>query len=581
MVLGKSGTLVKTSPPSPQWWFALSISDSPHDSALMDSGSKVDSRDLDQESSIDYAASAPIDLDVESTEFEAPPAPNGAETRKFVGQDATITLPGMRQTPDSQTAEEHSKDQDINGFHFGKYELIEEIGRGGMGVVYKARQKDLDRIVALKMILSSHLASAVQVGRFYAEAKAAAKMSSPHIVRIHEVGQFSGQHYFAMEFMAGPSLSKVIRQGPIDFESAAHWLQIVARGVQHLHDQGVVHRDLKPSNILFDEAGVPAVTDFGLAKTLKSDADHTNTGAIVGTPSYMAPEQAAGGRRGGVGPQSDVYSLGAILFEMLTGRPPFQCDSPLDTLVQVLEGEPPRPKRLRPGLPRSLELICMKCLEKNPSERYQTAAALAEDLERFLKKEQVEVKRATPWHRLRRWARREPALVSRLGTMALCGAIIQINHSLFEYNQGNGHRRLIAVVAAWAVVSIGFQALLRSEKWGRFSRYAWALCDVVFFTIMVYLNDGLATSLVSGYFLIIAASGLWFRERLVHYTTIISVAAYGLLVFLDRWHTSNSGPSPYRHVILASVLAVSGLIIAYQVKRVRALSQYYENRPLP
>lgn len=527
---------------------------------------------------LDRVAAEPPTGDVGSTESE--------HDSKFIGHSfsddrarsvgSTISIPGIGERNDS-----NERTSIPPGSRFGKYELLEEIGRGGMGVVYKARQTDLDRIVALKMILSNHLASGEQVARFYAEARAAARMNSPHVVRIHEVGSHDGQHFFTMEYVAGPSLAAVVKNGPLPFDVAARYVKTVALGVDHLHSQGVVHRDLKPSNVLLDENDEPSVTDFGLAKTLQGGSDNTSVGAIVGTPSYMAPEQASASRSTEVGPRSDVYSLGAILYELITGRPPFHEQNPLDTLVQVLEGEPPRPGRLRPNLPRGLELICLKCLEKNPDDRYATAAELAADLERFLKKEQLEVKNVGVWHRFRRWSRREPALVSRIGTMALVLAIIQINHSLVGSAEAPGYGRLLAVVAGWAVASIGYQALLRDERRADLGRYAWAWTDVFLFTLIVYLYNGLSTSLVAGYFLIVSASGLWFRERLVYFTTVMSVLAYASLVAAEAWTMGSSMPSPYRHVIFTSVLAVSGLIIAYQVKRVRALSLYYERRPLP
>jgi serine/threonine-protein kinase len=462
---------------------------------------------------------------------------------------------------------------------FGKYELIGELGRGGMGVVYKARHKDLDRTVAIKMVLGSHLASPEQIERFYAEARAAAKIDSPAIVGIHDVGQFRGQHYFAMDFVAGPSLAQVARAGPVDPNEAARYLFGVARAVSHLHSEGIVHRDLKPSNILLDLDGRPRVTDFGLAKMLQADGRMTRTGAIVGTPSYMAPEQASAGRAAEVGPLSDVYSLGAILYELLTGRPPFSGETPLDTLVQVVETDPPRPARLRPGLPRELERICLRCLEKDPRARYPTASALADDLDRFLRGEQVEAARTGFWQHLRRWARREPALVSRLGTMALCGSIVQAHHSFIQRLDAGSYRRTLAVVIAWAVASIAFQGFLRRERWADFARYAWAAADVGLFTVLVQVNDGLSTSLVAGYFLLVIAAGLWFRERLVWFTTATAVIAYATLVLVAGEFRFTE--SPFRHVIFATALAVSGMILGYQVKRVRALSLYYGNRPLP
>ncbi len=255
---------------------------------------------------------------------------------------------------------------------FGEYELLDEIGRGGMGVVYLARQKALDRLVAVKMILAGNLASTDQVERFVAEARTMARLHHPHIVGIHETGEIHGQHYLVMEYLSGPSLAQVLSQGAVPAEKAARYVSAVARAVDYLHHQGIVHRDLKPSNILLREDDQPCVTDFGLVKMLQVAGNVTASGAILGTPAYMSPEQAAG-QAGRVGPLSDVYSMGAILYELLAGQPPVRGATPLDTLVQVLEGEPARPSQVNPAIPRELESICLKCLEKNPEARYPTA----------------------------------------------------------------------------------------------------------------------------------------------------------------------------------------------------------------
>ncbi len=466
---------------------------------------------------------------------------------------------------------------------FGPYELIEEVGRGGMGVVYKARQKGLDRIVAVKMILSNHLASSDQVERFYTEARAAAKLQDPRIVGIHDVGQIDGQHYFAMEYVAGPSLAQLLTQGPIEPDQAARFVMIVARAIGRLHGLGVVHRDLKPSNILLDSAGQPCVTDFGLAKMLSQGGHETRSGAIVGTPSYMAPEQAVG-RSGTVGPLSDVYSLGAILFELLTGRPPFDEANPLDTLVQVLEGEPESPSAIRAGLPKALELICLKCLEKTPEARYDSADALADDLERFLRGESVEARRLGLWQRLGRWSRREPALVSRLSILALCGAIVQIDQNVIQSLDPVLNRRILIVLGLGLIASLAFQGLLTKERWSSLARYTWATADMILFSSLVLFTEGLTSPLVAGYFLLVAASGLWFRERLVWYTTALGELSYGLLIGMEGFlrRTIEKEVTPVQHHVLFAVgLAAAGVIIAYQVKRVRALSRYYEHRPLP
>ncbi|MEX0865768.1 MAG: serine/threonine-protein kinase, partial [Pirellulales bacterium] len=271
---------------------------------------------------------------------------------------------------------------------FGDYELQEELGRGGMGVVYRAHQTSLDRTVALKMILRGQFATADDQARFKAEAEAAARLDHPHIVPVYEVGEYQGHNYFSMKYVAGETLSGRLAEGPLPAREAARLLATVARAIDAAHVHGVLHRDLKPSNILIDRQGEPHVTDFGLAKRVAAGEQLTRTGAILGTPTYMAPEQAAGSR-GKMGPTTDVYSLGTILYQMLTGRPPFQAATPLDTVMLVLEQDPLPPRMLNPKADRELELIAMRCLQKPPELRYQSAAALAGDLELYLAGEPI------------------------------------------------------------------------------------------------------------------------------------------------------------------------------------------------
>jgi serine/threonine-protein kinase len=271
---------------------------------------------------------------------------------------------------------------------FGDYELREELGRGGMGVVYRAQQLSLNREVAVKMILRGQLASKADRDRFEAEAQAAAKLDHPGIVPVYEVGEMEGRPYFSMKNVRGTTLAQVLAEGPLAPREAARMLARVARAIHFAHMRGVLHRDLKPSNILLDEQGEPHVTDFGLAKQITDAASMTKTGAVLGTPAYMAPEQAAG-QRGQVGPRSDVYSLGVILYNMLTGRPPFQAASPVDTVLMVLEQDPVPPRMLNPKADRDLEMICLRCLQKPPDLRYASAAALADDLEAYLNDESI------------------------------------------------------------------------------------------------------------------------------------------------------------------------------------------------
>jgi tetratricopeptide (TPR) repeat protein len=310
------------------------------------------------------------------------------------------------------------------------YEVLGELGRGGMGVVYKARQTSLGRPVALKMILAPEHAGPQQAARFRAEAGAAARLQHPNIVQVYEVGEYQGRPFFSMELVEGGSLADHIAGSPQPAGEAARLVEVLARAVQHAHTRGVIHRDLKPANVLLAACGgapgatpqaaqpIPKITDFGLAKRLDTAVVQTQTGAVMGTPSYMAPEQS-GQKRHTVGPAADVYALGAILYELLTGRPPFRAETPLDTLLQVVHNDPLPPSCLRARTPRDLETICLKCLEKDPANRYASALALADDLARFREGRPVVARPVSPLGRAYRWARRRPAPAAVVGLSAL------------------------------------------------------------------------------------------------------------------------------------------------------------------
>jgi len=275
---------------------------------------------------------------------------------------------------------------------FGDYELFEELGRGGMGVVWRAREMARDRIVALKQLVRGLASTPQDIERFRVESQAAAGLAHPHIVPVFQVGECDGQPYFTMQYIEGTTLARKLADGPLPAQNAARLLIPVCRAVHYAHDRGVLHRDLKPSNILIDRQGNPYVSDFGLAKRIDVDPTLTPSGAFLGTPSYMPPEQAgnsSSGRRAPLGPAADVYSLGAILYHMLTGRPPFQAATAIETMLLALEHDPMPPRALNPRVDSDLEMIALKCLQKSPALRYPSAAALAEDLESFLRGDPV------------------------------------------------------------------------------------------------------------------------------------------------------------------------------------------------
>ncbi len=319
---------------------------------------------------------------------------------------------------------------------FGNYDLVDTIAKGGMGIVYKAKHIKLNRIVALKMILSGKFADDFEVQRFYLEAEAAAKLRHPNIVGIHDIGECEGQHYFSMDYIEGKSLADLLKDQALAPKHAAQLLQTIASAMHYAHTEGVVHRDLKPSNVLLDAAGAPLITDFGLAKQVQGgggQSQMTMAGTVVGTPSYMPPEQAAG-RIEQVNIRSDVYSLGAILYELLSGRPPFRGAGVMETLKQVLENEPVALRVLSPAIPRDLETICHKCLQKEPEKRYATAKELADELGRFLRGEPILAQPISPLARGWRWCKRNP-VVATTSAAALLGLVLALGATTVGYIQ--------------------------------------------------------------------------------------------------------------------------------------------------
>src|SRR5271157_5814161 len=321
----------------------------------------------------------------------------------------------------------------------GNYQILHEIGRGGMGVVYKARQANLSRIVALKMILAGEHAGLRERARLRNEAQAAAQLMHPNVVQIFEIGEHEGLPFLAMEYVAGGNLTRMLRAMPQAFRWSARLTETMARAIHVAHLRGIVHRDLNPSNILIALDGTPKISDFGLAKFLVDDKGLSLSGVLLGTPSYMAPEQVSGNGQT-IGPGTDVYALGALLYEMLTGAAPFRGFTPMETLCQVVEAELVPPSRLRHGVPEDLETICLKCLDRDPARRYSSAEDLAEDLRRYQENQPIRARRTSKCRQALQWTRRKPLAARLLGLcflllFTLLGVVIAYSLYVTEQNR--------------------------------------------------------------------------------------------------------------------------------------------------
>jgi len=361
-------------------------------------------------------------------------APRGTSDES--GTDAAGFEPTLlpRQAPPAGETDR----RDARWPHVPGYEILSCLGQGGMGVVYLARQESLGRVVALKMLVAGQLAAEDLLARFHVEAESVARLQHPHIVQIYETGEVAGQPYFSLEYVSGGSLADQLDGTPQDPRYAARMVSQLADAAGYAHQSRILHRDLKPANVLLEQDGTPKITDFGLAKQLESDSKNTRTGDVLGTPSYMAPEQASGVTKK-LSPACDIYSLGAVLYEMLVGRPPFRGRDAVDTLMQVLSDEPVTPRRLQPQIPRDLETICLKCLEKSPGKRYGSAIELADDLRRFLHSEPILARPIRRWERAAKFARRRPSLaalvfVSVLATVILVGGSVWHAARLKRFN---------------------------------------------------------------------------------------------------------------------------------------------------
>jgi eukaryotic-like serine/threonine-protein kinase len=456
------------------------------------------------------------------------------------------------------------------------YEILGELGRGGMGVVYKARQLGLNRLVALKMILAGAHACAADLARFRTEAEAIARLQHPNIVPIYETGEHGGVPYFSLEFMEGGSLAAQLDGKPWRSRAAARLIATLAEAMHAAHQRGIVHRDLKPANILLTLDGTPKISDFGLAKRIdpepgsRSGSPSINL-AVLGTPSYMAPEQA-GGLADRIGPATDVYGLGAILYELLTGRPPFRNGTPMDTVLQLLEDEPVPPRQLNRKVSRDVEAICLKCLEKNPEKRYQSAQQLADDLRCYLGDEPIKARRLGPLGQLKRWTRQRPALAATFLALFL----FYTNHLLLFLvlkapdEGGFVHVFVTYLMLLWAAGAALFQWLVNRPRWQGLAIFGWAGMDVIFFTAFLWAKEGPTSSLLVGYLLLIALAALRFRTKLVWFVTELCLVSYAALVMNSYWwHSERAPASRQTPVVFALSLLLMGFIVSLLLRRVR------------
>ncbi len=490
----------------------------------------------------------------------------------------TASSPSLASVPDPRTADTLPRADSASPSLasnppkiLGDYEIIEEIERGGMGIVYKALDRKLNRVVALKLIRSGELASEEEVQRFLSEAEAAAALTHPGIVPIFEVGTLHGLVFYTMAYIEGPSLAELVDDVNLDPLEAVRIIHKLCAAVECAHQAGVYHRDLKPSNVLINKLGQPIIIDFGLAKNANRDMALTATGQLLGTPAYMAPEQAAG-QACSVGPSGDVYALGAILYFLAARQPAFSGPTPFDVLLQVLDRRPPRPSKLNKRVSAQLDAVCMRALEKNPKNRYQTASELAADLHHVLAGEPIESPKESWSEKLQNWWRRDPILVAHLAGIGVTTAIVALFHfwrgepsPLFAYRM-----RLLSI---WLIASMILQYWVYRARWRQVAIYSWLTVDVVIYTWLIAFASPPRSLLLIGYPMMVVASGLFFQRRFVIAMTLLCIAAFCIL----GWPLGleDFAEKPDFSAIFVCGLVVIGLCMLATINRIRGLSRFY------
>ncbi len=451
---------------------------------------------------------------------------------------------------------------------FGEYSLLSEIGRGGMGIVFKAEHRRLNRIVGLKVMREGELSSEEELARFRAEAETSAAINHPNIISIFEVGEAHGLTYFTMAHVDGENLSAMARRRCLSFKEAARIIARMANAVHAAHQCGIIHRDIKPSNILVDSGGEPFLIDFGLAKGSRSNRGLTCTGQILGTPAYMSPEQARGEK---LSAASDIYSLGAVLYELATGQPPFSGPTPVDILLQVLNLEPPTPRKVNPHVPRALDTIISSAMAKAPAERYDSARSLEGDLRRFILDEPIETTRPTLLERANIWWRREPVLVSHLSGI-LAALLIVLVSLAFRNHLASNATWVLSLLTMWALGSCLLQRVSVVDRYQTAAFWGWAAFDVLIYTTLIYIAETPRALLLVGYPMMIAASGLYYRARFVVFVTTLCIAGFLLLLATVP---ESLAEKPEYCIIYISGLIVLALCLIAMIRRVRGLADYF------
>lgn len=489
---------------------------------------------------------------------------------QFEAAASAMGKPATQPTEPSQ--QQPSSSLSLPPKHLGNYEILEEIDRGGMGVVYKARHRELGRIVALKLIRSGELASENEVQRFRSEAEAAAALTHPGIVPIYEVGMLDGLVYYTMAYIQGQNLAEFIQTRTLEPIAAVRLLRKLCDAVEHAHASGVFHRDIKPANVLVDHTGQPILIDFGLAKMAHQDLGLTSAGQILGTPAYMAPEHASG-KSTQPTRASDVYSLGAILYYLCARQAPFIGPTPFDVLLQVLDREPVPPSKLNRRVTHELDFVCQRAMEKNPQARYQSAAEFGRDLQRLVHGQPIDCPLPTVVGRLEAWWRREPILLVHLCGIGLTTAIVALSHWIRGVVTEEFPVRLL-ILLTWLVASFVLQYWVVRDRWRDIACLTWATVDVSIYTTLIAFAAPPRSMLLIGYPMMIVASSLFYRKRFVGFMT--ACCASGFLT-LAIFAPMEDFVRPDFAAIFVCGLGVICLTLLTIIRRVRSMSVFYDD----